>query len=161
MNKKTETEFTTLKRSPVIWFCQLCVARKENTTKWHDWNRGNTCRLLLHMKHNSILKNLNKVAQMRLEWQRWFVLICRYAGFVFKGLSQTNMILNLLRQYKEKGVICTLHTLWFTDIIKMILFYIHSNDSLLSPDVLVLPGCAFALFRCVRYHFFPHKVWVT
>lgn len=64
------------------------------------------------------------------------------------------MILNLLRLYKEKEVICTWHVLYLiTDIAKVILFYIHSNDSLLSSDVLVLLGYSFALLRYLRHNF--------
>lgn len=64
------------------------------------------------------------------------------------------MVLNLLRLYKEKEVICTWHVLYLiTDIVKVILFYIHSNDSLLSPDVLGLLGYHFALLRCLRHNF--------
>lgn len=69
------------------------------------------------------------------------------------------MVLNFLRLYTEKEVICTWHVLYLIiDIVKVILFNIHSNDSLLSPDVLLLHGYSFALLRCLRHNFVPHEV---
>lgn len=72
------------------------------------------------------------------------------------------MVLNLLRLHKEIEVICTWYVLYLiTDIVKVILFYIRSNDSLLPPDILVLLGYSFALLRFLRHNFVSHKVWVA
>lgn len=114
MYKKTEMEFTTLRRSPAV--CLSVVCSKEGK---HNITAQLKQRQYLHLGCTTVFKppSHNEASMTTLS-----CVDCRYAEFLFKDLSQRKMILDLLRLYKEKGIISTSHALY--------LIYWHSKNEL-------------------------------